>query len=428
MNESRTTTKRGGMTLMEIMFAIVILSIGLLGVLAAIPFGAMQMGRMVEKDFVNNLGESALSTIHASGWDNPRTWMTSAESGTGGGIHPVPLISDNEAADFRQPCMIDPLGFLDLATDAEVDERFLYLWSPSTEPLNVSSNNVMRFVFPEDVYNNDLLLDTRFRSMDDVIYKKESGNTDRPIMLTDTSTGDAQFKGEYSWMAMMTPIAVDSSQGADAMTFPPVSTADTDGDSGAVVDMQTDVVVFRGRAVTDELESLVNVRDVDSGREFTVKGDYMMAMAKLKRGDSGYAGGTFRLMPRAYLSASAKKPTVSAQRAFNSEMIKALKSSTHVLLIGPDDDFSAASFENDAHYVYPRLCARWVKIASFGQARGVANPRDPEPNTVIEVTVIGENCPVCWSYGNDGAKRVRMIVYPNVRGVFTRTTRVGGVP
>ncbi|MBQ1455682.1 MAG: prepilin-type N-terminal cleavage/methylation domain-containing protein [Thermoguttaceae bacterium] len=45
-------SRRGGMTLIEIMMAILILSIGLLGVLASVPFGAGQMGRMVEKDYV----------------------------------------------------------------------------------------------------------------------------------------------------------------------------------------------------------------------------------------------------------------------------------------------------------------------------------------------------------------------------------------
>lgn len=419
MNDS--TVRRGGLTLMEIMFAIVILSIGLLGVLAAIPFGALQMGRMVEKDFVNNLGQSALSTIHANGWDNPYRWGIYTRV-DGSETIVETLLEDTN--DFRHPCMLDPLGFLDFD-----EERYTYLWSPGTHVKDVSKGDSIRFVFPKEVIvDGDVnvnLLDSRFRSMDDIIYKKESGSMDRPTMLTDTETGEAQFKGEYSWMAMMTPIAADPSNRAESMTFPPDSDSNTEGDPGAAVDMRADVVVFRGRAVTDQFESCLDMRDTGTNTSFTVKDEYMMAAATLE--GSNYAGGTFRLKPKPYLNYSGStKPTAARQREYLSNMLKALKSSTHVLLIGPADNFDAGAFDaSNSSYVYPRLYARWAKIASYSRIQ--YDSSNTEPADQIRVTVIGEDCPASWMEGGGGAGRVRMIVYPNVRGVFTRTFRIGGV-
>ena len=62
-------------TLVEILAAITVLSIGLVGVLAAIPFGGFRMSQMTEADNSAALGRNAVRLIRSHGWCNPNNWI-----------------------------------------------------------------------------------------------------------------------------------------------------------------------------------------------------------------------------------------------------------------------------------------------------------------------------------------------------------------
>ncbi|MBR6387692.1 MAG: hypothetical protein IKS14_05495, partial [Thermoguttaceae bacterium] len=62
------------MTLIEIMSSILVLSIGLVGVLAAIPFGGFRMAQMSEADNSSLVGRDAVRMMKINGWANPTNW------------------------------------------------------------------------------------------------------------------------------------------------------------------------------------------------------------------------------------------------------------------------------------------------------------------------------------------------------------------
>ena len=64
--------RRRGETLIEIMASIMVLCIGLVGVLAAIPFGGFRMSQMSEADNSAAVGRNAVRMMKVNGWGNPK--------------------------------------------------------------------------------------------------------------------------------------------------------------------------------------------------------------------------------------------------------------------------------------------------------------------------------------------------------------------
>lgn len=375
---NRSSNHRG-MTLIEIMIAILILSVGLLGVLAAVPFGAMQMGKMVEKDFVTSTAINAHNIIAVNGWNQPifdsgrgekGYWCATKNTGA------VPL--QYALRDFTLPVLLDPLGYADFPFDytnmslgAKVIDLDLNLVNSRGE------DSTFNFIFPgvelgtsgTDYNNYNIKLDRLFRSADDIVYERDDNSTNRPIVLKETDESGqtiVSYTGEYSWMAMMAPSAAGVGNDFTNLRFPV-------DDPNVTVDVKTDVVVFRGRVPGDAT-------------------DYIVAKATVQ--GSGYAGGVVLLEKTSDVS-TADAP------AYAAALVENLQSSTHLLLIGPSD-------------LGDQYTARWYKIANFSES-DLANG--------IPVTLIGDNCPVCWA---KSASRddVRAVVFKNVRGVSTKTTRL----
>ena len=385
--------RRSGMTLIEIMIAILILSIGLLGVLAAIPFGAMQMGRMIEKDYVSNLGRNAFNVIRTSHWDNPNSYYLAYTEGVGpldniNRLNQENLDLDTGALqfDFTFPCLLDPLGFTETGTGAAAHLLRSDLEGSRLTETGIDlylSDYLMQYVFPvvlpEDALNADdaynasrLSWDWLCRTNDDLVFDREENSSRRPDMVIE-SDGSPAFTGEYSWLAMMTPTAIDADNPYDAMEFPTESNPDVS------VNMRVDSVIFRGR-----------VPGFGSGAE--------VLQADLQ--GSGYAGGVFRLR------------LLNSNFTF-ADVLNVLQGSTHLLLLGPSDSGG-------------QYFARWYRIANYSNRFTVDN----DLGDYLSLTVIGENCPSCWTKKNasgaaiDEAVNVRAILFQNVRGVFTRTTSV----
>jgi len=66
---------RAGISIIEVMFAIGIAIIGLLGVVALLPLAASNVSRGVTMDRMARLGENALNTIHVRGYTSPAMWL-----------------------------------------------------------------------------------------------------------------------------------------------------------------------------------------------------------------------------------------------------------------------------------------------------------------------------------------------------------------
>lgn len=410
MNKT-VTLRRSGMTLIEIMISILILSVGLLGVLAAVPFGAMQMGKMVEKDFVTNTATNAHNIIAVNGWNQPTYWCNQkSNNDTNTTFFRYPSLSNDVVKqNFTLPVLLDPLGYIDVnGTSAfpfdygtvGVDENYIPVYGtdyhqridrvfPSCPfvALNAPGNsyNPNNSQTPVIKYNNYYAkqIDRLFRSVDDIVYEREDNSTNRPKMLENPDNpNQTAFTGEYSWMAMITPSAAGVGNDFANLRFP----AD---DPDVTVDVKTDVVVFRGRVPGDE-------------------NDFIVANATVQ--GSGYAGGAVLLEKTAAISED-DAPVYAAALSEN------LKSSTHLLLVGPSDGaVDSGNSYNDRPYT-----ACWYKIANFS---------DSDLQNGIPATLIGKSCPSCWTKKDpvgdpmEQAIFVRAVVFKNVRGISTKTTRL----
>ena len=421
--------RRGGMTLIEIMMAILILSIGLLGVLASVPFGAVQMGRMVEKDYVTAAARNGQSILRMNNWLLPDQWCVGINSnkvtpnglyfnGTGVGWDDVVVKytdgirnpeSSFNASTFVCPVMIDPLGFPGYPFGAgEVKPRRVVIGGGGNDKIDFvfPFDDTLRKIDPDGVYytvsgviaGDAGKLDRLFHSVDDLTYELEANSTNRPILLEDTETSGAAFTGEYSWMAMLSPSAVGSETSRLVNPgdpyFEAVPLQFPSENPEAVVDVRSDVVVFRGRVPGDEF-------------------DYITADVAV--GATGFAGGAMTLVPIAnncYRCADddfgdVPVPDSSLSTAAAVDLLANLESSAYLLLIGPKDgDGTGAA----------RPFCRWYRIAN--SAPTVFNTLD-----AVDVTLIGENCPENWAVAPGRAKAV---VFKNVRGVLSQTTRLAG--
>ncbi|MBO7678733.1 MAG: prepilin-type N-terminal cleavage/methylation domain-containing protein [Thermoguttaceae bacterium] len=398
--------RRGGMTLIEIMMAILILSIGLLGVLASVPFGAVQMGRMVEKDYVTAAARNGQSILRMNNWLLPDQWCR------GGPVSgdPDPLLParyDAFGETFVLPVMMDPLGYKEYPFSSnDIDYRAINLGSgviPFIFPFDTGYRTAYRAGLPTldfagitlAIQSESRKLDRLFHSVDDLTYELEANSTNRPILLEDTETSGAAFTGEYSWMAMLSLSAVGSETSrlvnpGDPF-FEAVPLQFPSENPEAVVDVRSDVVVFRGRV---------------PGNEF----DYITADVAV--GATGFAGGAMTLAPtvdNSYHCAADDYNGLDADHgtAVAGDLLANLESSAYLLLIGPKDgDGTGAA----------RPFCRWYRIAN--SAPTVFNTLD-----AVDVTLIGENCPENWS---NTTGRVKAVVFKNVRGVLSQTTRLTG--
>ncbi|MBQ2683643.1 MAG: prepilin-type N-terminal cleavage/methylation domain-containing protein [Thermoguttaceae bacterium] len=415
--------RRGGMTLIEIMMAILILSIGLLGVLASVPFGAVQMGKMVEKDYVTAAARNGQSILKMKRWLLPDQWCVAIDSTrvtadgsyfNGGSRWDDVVVryldaGGLNASTFVCPVMIDPLGFPEYPFGASGV-------NPRRAVIGSGVNDRIDFVFPFDETLRNIVpdgadytvsgviaedagkLDRLFHSVDDLTYELEANSTNRPILLEDTETSGAAFTGEYSWMAMLSPSAVGSETSTLVTSgtphYEPVPLQFPSENPEAVVDVRSDVVVFRGRIPGDGF-------------------DYITADVAV--GVTGFAGGAMTLVPIAndcYRCAGddfgdVPVPDSALSTATASDLLANLQSSAYLLLIGPKDDNGTG---------VARPFCRWYKIAN--STASVYNDLD-----AVDVTLIGENCPENW--GNTTG-RVKAVVFKNVRGVLSQTTRLTG--
>lgn len=73
MNSMDNKTRRG-ISLMEVLASIFVMSVGLLGILAVIPFGNFQVSKAREAEYCANMLAAARNDIKVSGMMNPTNW------------------------------------------------------------------------------------------------------------------------------------------------------------------------------------------------------------------------------------------------------------------------------------------------------------------------------------------------------------------
>lgn len=369
---SRRST-RFGMTLVEIMAAILVLSIGLVGVISAIPFGGLRLSQMQEADNSSALGRNAARTMKANGWANPANWWF--ENG------------------FENPNSVLPNGNLNLTFPFFVDPISKSVSPPeffATTP-NGGFDSFFTRVAPtvsHPTFNRMAIqprhIERAFYLQDDIIYGYASDEDEtfyRPrVETTDGLLGDVgdpnatqPFSGRYTWLATVSP----KNASGDFYDCPKDALAAAD----------YDVVVFENR----------------------VPGDEKAFAARLE--GSGYQGGAVTLDLTGGVDA-----TNGALDALDVErLIEQLETTRYILLTGREDIPTNGNF---------RAFARWYKIANYGVVDTDASGFPTE----LRLTLVGPNTPKCWTPTFDAAGNkvadglpVTATIFPGAIGVYSGT-------
>mgnify|MGYP004444531477 CR=1 FL=1 len=393
-------TSRRGETLIEILSSILVLSIGLVGVLAAIPFGGMRMAQMTEADNSAAVGRNAVRFMNANNWSDPFTWFTSINTGTftpfstvdpfSGGLL---LDGQNNTLDLRYPYIIDPLG--DNATQIAPPQFHPYItaFQPDDDGYPVVFTHVSPL--PKQ-FDTSLLASSPgllvewyqrfFYQQDDLIagyYDAEDRSDFRPRVeietrrLLDNTISPIEvgsYTGRYSWMAFVYPKALDSF--VDLTPFSEISYS------------EFETVVFRDRVV-------------DGERAF-----------KALVSGSGYLGGTVEL-DLASMRNNLNNGYPTGYTAERQQILEQLEQTRYIMLVGPADESEASHLGG---YINPPF-AHWYKIANWT----VLDKDGDGAKETVRMTLVGKNMPRLWTTTNPV---VTAVFYPGAIGVYNGSTNV----
>ena len=378
---------RSGMTLVEIMAAILVLSIGLVGVLSAIPFGGLRLSQMQEADNSSALGRNAARAMKSNGWANPANWYY--ENGDPTAVN-ANSVFDNGALNLMYPFFLDPISktrnapeFFATTPTGGFDFFFTRV-APAQNRVVAVPGGVGRPAI------NAAQIERAFYLQDDLVYGYANGEDEtlyRPrVETTDGLLGDvgdpdatAPFSGRYTWLATVAP------RNASGDFY--------DCSKDALVAADYDVVVFENRVPGDEKSFAASLEGSGyQGGVLTL--DLTSGVLPLRVGDGG-------------------NPSLDALDV--ERLIEQLETTRYVLLTGRED------VPTNGNY---RAFARWYKIANYGvsetDAAGVP--------TTLRMTLVGPNTPTCWTpifdaSGNrvaDG-QPITATIFPGAIGVYSGT-------
>ncbi|MBQ2848988.1 MAG: prepilin-type N-terminal cleavage/methylation domain-containing protein, partial [Thermoguttaceae bacterium] len=229
---------RFGMTLVEIMAAILVLSIGLVGVLSAIPFGGLRMAQMQEADNSSALGRNAARVMKSNGWANPANWRYE------NGFTNENSVKANGNLNLTFPFFVDPISksvdppeFFATTPVGGFDSFFTRVAPTVSHPtfnrMAIQPRHIERaFYLQDDLvygYSND---------EDESFYRPRVETTDGLLGDVGDPNATQPFSGRYTWLATVSP------KNASGDFY------DCSQDALAAADY--DVVVFENRVPGDE--------------------------------------------------------------------------------------------------------------------------------------------------------------------------------
>jgi hypothetical protein len=161
-----TSQRRAGITLMEVLISIGILSIGLASVVALIPAGGSQAKKAIIEDRRGAMGAGAMADVINFGMLNPETWNA------------IPT------APYR--VVIDPIGNGSFPSAVGLTAISVSNMSPGSAVANLV-----------------------FLAADDLVYRDDPSKADPaaepPVPKLTTDSARRLAEGDYSWLATLTP-------------------------------------------------------------------------------------------------------------------------------------------------------------------------------------------------------------------------------
>lgn len=281
---TRRSPQRPGITLLEVLFAIGVVAVGLLGVATLMPVALYYMGKANLLERARVAGETAMEDFHVYGMGRPGALVA----------YPASLGNNVALYDPRvsgEPFAIDPRfvaingsSVNNTATESREAILFPYVGPPGPPAPQPAPNftwprmrRVSLRAFPES-YNiafsamRSAHADAIFMSHDDLSFDIPADKTAPPIQRWSPSNAQRVSEDNFSWMATAVPRGTKTGAYCDEYTL--------------------SIVVFRARDATMEMNSsnerVVDVTSFDgggvSGGEITVESDSLESLT-LRTGD-----------------------------------------------------------------------------------------------------------------------------------------------
>ena len=170
---------RRGVSLMEVLMSIFILTVGLLGMASLIPVGGFQVSEAIKADRAATVGRAAFNEVRMRGLLDPRAWR------------------NGNSVDTSQFFVIDPLG-------NNQNGGFKVL-------LNSSQLVHLRRWRDDNQEINPVLIRHIFTSHDDLIFVPADNPDDPPRQVLGT-TGKRPSGHQYSWLVTVVPVGSEAGE------------------------------------------------------------------------------------------------------------------------------------------------------------------------------------------------------------------------
>ena len=366
---------RRALTLIEIMASILVLAVGLVGVLAAIPFGGMRLAQMNEADNCAAMGRNAVRLMKTNGWTNPSNWLLkNQQNGSYPSTHNAALY-DTGNLNLTYPFFIDPLGkttgeYFPEFYDYKPSNGFEVFFTRMAPMYDFSYSSLQQDArYERDFYLNETI--SGYSESEDETEVRPRVETEPDMVL---NVGDIpSFSGRHSWLA-----TVSLKTNSDAFF---------DCSLSSIGAADYSVAVFQDRIVDDE-------------KVFT---------ATLN--GSGYQGGVVTVDLTTGRTSSTNNTYLKTDERANdaitrSRVVEQLETTRYIMLFGQED------LPEDGNY---RAFAKWYQIANYSV---VERDDDGAPKT-LRMNLVGENTPKSWT---NGSLKISALFFPGVIGVYSGTT------
>ncbi len=212
---SGTHVRRRGVTLVEVMFAIGIVAIGMLGVLLVVPLAGMRTTRGMIADRADRVGRNAIREFEIRSMGQSNMW-TRLRPSTGTYVqYPAQNPPPGNAAIRSRSFCIDPLF---LATHYEIaaaestnppSQIEFFPYYPITNDATEMQTRMQRISLRDEPGGTGMSLAQAlevFMAKDDLVFDLLPDPAAPPIQVFDPDANQRQFNGAYTWMATLTPM------------------------------------------------------------------------------------------------------------------------------------------------------------------------------------------------------------------------------
>ena len=191
--------RRQGLSLLEVLFAIGIATVGLFGALALMPVAGMLINRGLVADQRSAAGKSWVEEFHIRGMANPINWVLVDGSPTG-----VPVYDPAAPPPVPSPFVIDPRF---TAVNGSGGFPYVAAANPAVPRISIRaiSPRSIAAITPANGPMTPAQADDVMRFQDDLVIREPAVDTDPPFQEFTSDLTKRQTEGNISWMAMVAP-------------------------------------------------------------------------------------------------------------------------------------------------------------------------------------------------------------------------------